>query len=67
VVMSLLPAVSLITLIGGTMYYRRNRVEIRKLSGGTDGLFRIAIATAATQCAIFALGLLIWSVKSVFT
>lgn len=67
VIMSLLPVLSLITLIGGTMYYRRNRDEIRKLSGGTDGLFRIAIATAAGQCAIFALGLLIWSLKSAFT
>ncbi|MGZ4808112.1 MAG: hypothetical protein ACXVJT_09055 [Thermoanaerobaculia bacterium] len=66
VIVSLLPAVSLVTLIGGTMYYRRNRSEIRKLSGGTDGLFRIAIATAAAQCSIFALGLLAWSLKSAF-
>jgi hypothetical protein len=66
VIMSLLPAVSLITLVGGTMYYRRNRSEIRRLPGGTDGLFRIAIATAAGQCAIFVLGLLIWSLKGAF-
>jgi hypothetical protein len=63
VIMSILPALSLITLIGGTMYYRRNRSEIGKLPGGTDGLFRIAIATSAGQCAIFALGLVVWSLK----
>jgi len=66
VVMSILPLLSLITLIGGTMYYRRNRAEIAKLSGGTDGLFRIAIVTAAGQCAIFAIGLVIWSLKGAF-
>lgn len=67
VVMSLLPAISLITLIVGTLYYRRNRSDIRKLPRGTDGLFRIAIATAAAQCAIFVLGLVIWSLQSAFT
>jgi hypothetical protein len=66
VVMSLLPVFSLITLIGGTLYYRRNRDEIRRLAGGTDGLFRISIVTAAGQCALFALGLMAWSIKAAF-
>jgi hypothetical protein len=66
-IMSLLPVVSLVTLIAGTMYYRRNQIRIRRLPGGTDGLYRIAIATAAAQSAIFALGLVAWSLKSALT
>ena len=63
VVLSLLPVLSLITLIVGPLYYRRNRDEIRRLSGGADGLYRIAIVTAAAQCAILLLGVVAWSVK----
>lgn len=63
VVLSLLPALSLITLVAGSIYYRANREEIRKLTGGVDGLFRIGITTAAAQCAIFAIGLVAWWVR----
>ncbi|MEA2163185.1 MAG: hypothetical protein QOK37_1312 [Thermoanaerobaculia bacterium] len=66
VVMSVLPLFSLMTLVGGTLYYRRNRDEIRKLSGGTDGLFRISIVTAAGQCGLLALGLVAWWLKGAF-
>jgi ribosomal protein L40E len=64
-VLSLLPALSLLTLSVGTIYYRRNREEIRRLSGGTDGLFRIAFTTAAAQCALLLLGLVGWWIKFV--
>ena len=63
-VMSLLPGLSLITLIGGTMYYRRNRDEIRRLSGGTDGLYRIAFLTAAAQGAILTFGVVAWWIRN---
>ena len=62
-VMALLPGFSLITLIAGRWHYRRNRDEIRRLSGGTDGLYRIAIVTAAAQCALLVLGVVAWSIK----
>lgn len=58
--MSLLPGFSLITLIGGGIYYRSHRDEIRCAPSGTDGFFRIAVATAAAQCAILLLGLAAW-------
>lgn len=60
---SLLPVLSLVTLVGGTLYYKQNRDSIRRLSGGTDGLFRIAIVTATTQCAVLLLGFVAWWVK----
>lgn len=63
VILALLPILSLITLIAGTLYYRGNRDEIRRLSGGTDGLYRIAIVTAASQCAILTLGVVAWWIK----
>lgn len=56
VAMSLLPGLSLIALIAGPLYFKRNRDDIRRLSGGTEGLYRIAIATAAAQCTILTLG-----------
>ena len=62
-IMSLLPGLSLITLVAGTLYYRGNRDEIRRLPGGTDGLYRIAIATAAAQCAILLLGVVAWWIR----
>lgn len=62
-VMALLPGLSLIALAGGTAYYRRNRDEIRRLSGGTDGLYRIAVVTAAAQCAILAVSLVAWWIR----
>lgn len=62
--MSLLPGVSLITLVGGGLYYRNHRDEIRRAPSGTDGFFRIAIATAAAQCALLMLGVAAWWIKS---
>jgi hypothetical protein len=62
-VASLLPFVSLITLIFGPIYYRSNAENIRRLSGGTDGLFRIAITTAAAQCGLLLLGFVGWWIK----
>jgi hypothetical protein len=60
---SLLPVLSLVTVVAGTLYYRANRDQIRRLSGGTDGLFRIAIATASAQCALLLAGFVGWWVK----
>lgn len=54
---SILPLVSLISVTFGWIYYSRNREEIRKLSGGYDGLYRIAIAVGLAQLAIFAVGI----------
>lgn len=62
-VLSLFPGLSLITLIGGWIYYRRNREEIRRLTGGTEGLYRIAIATATAQVTILTLGVTAWWIK----
>jgi len=62
-IMSLLPGLALITLVAGTLYYRGNHDEIRRLPGGTDGLYRIAIATAAAQCAILTLGVVAWWIR----
>ena len=68
IVLSLLPVLSLITLVAGWLYYRSNRDEIRRLPGGTDGLYRIAIVTAAAQCALLLLGVVAWSIKdAIFT
>jgi hypothetical protein len=61
--LALLPVLSLLTLTAGAFYYRRNRDDIRRLSGGTDGLYRIAIFTAAAQCAILLLGVTAWWIK----
>lgn len=65
VVLSLLPGLSLVTLLGGTWYYRSNRDDIARLPGGTEGLFRIAIATAAAQVAILLLGVVAWWIRYV--
>jgi hypothetical protein len=65
--LSLLPGLSLITLIGGWMYYRKNRDEIRRLSGGTEGLYRIAIVTATAQVTLLTLGVTAWWIKNAVT
>ena len=62
--MSLVPGLSLVTLVAGTLYYRRNREEMGRLPGGTDGLYRIAVVTAAAQCVILTLGLVAWWIKT---
>lgn len=64
--LSLLPGTSLITLIAGPLFYRNHRDEIRRLPGGTEGLFRIAITTAAAQCALLLFGFVAWWIKSAF-
>jgi Prokaryotic RING finger family 1 len=65
VVLSLLPGLSLVTLLVGTYHYRSNRGEIARVPGGTEGLFRIAIATAAAQVAILLFGVVAWWVRFV--
>lgn len=60
---SLLPVLSLVTLIFAPLYYKQNAENIRRLSGGTDGLFRIAITTAAAQCGLLLLGFIGWWIK----
>ena len=62
--MAVLPGFALITLVAGTTYYRGNRDEIRRLPGGTEGLYRIAIGTAAAQCALLAFGVVAWYIRS---
>ena len=54
---SILPFASLLSVTIGWIYYKRNQAEIRKLSGGYDGLYRIAIAVGLAQIAIFAVGM----------
>lgn len=63
--LSLLPVLSLLTLSVGALYYRRKRDEIRRQPASLDGLFRIALTTAAAQCAILAFGLVAWWIKYV--
>lgn len=62
-VMALLPGFALITLTAGTFYYRGNRDEIRRLPGGAEGLYRIAIGTAAAQCGILLFGVVAWWIR----
>lgn len=61
--MALLPGFALITLIAGTAYYRGNRDEIRRLPGGAEGLYRIAIGTAAAQCTLLVFGVVAWYIR----
>lgn len=63
VVMSILPFVSLVTLVAGSIYYRANRDEIARVPGGAQGLYRIAIGTAAAQFAFLLAGVVAWWVK----
>jgi hypothetical protein len=55
-VASVLPLAALLSVTIGWLYYARNREEIRKLPGGIDGLYRIAIGVGLAQIAIFAAG-----------
>jgi hypothetical protein len=55
-IVSILPVVSLIGATFGWLYYSRNRSEIQKLSGGYDGLYRIAISVAIAQLVILIFG-----------
>jgi len=54
---SVLPLFALISVTFGWIYYARNREEIRKLPGGYEGLYRIAIGVGLAQLVIFAVGL----------
>jgi endogenous inhibitor of DNA gyrase (YacG/DUF329 family) len=54
---SVLPLAALLSVTLGWLYYTRNREDIRRLPGGYDGLYRIAIAVGLAQIAIFAIGI----------
>lgn len=51
---SLLPIASLVSATIGAAYYRKNCDDIRKLPGGYDGYYRIAVGLGVTQAVIFA-------------
>jgi hypothetical protein len=63
--LSLLPFVSLIPAVAGTLFYRSNREEIRRLPGSYDGYYRISIAVATAQVGIFAAALIAWWIRFV--
>lgn len=54
---SLLPVAALATVTFGWLYYANHRAELRKLPGGYDGLYRIALGVAIAQISIFIIGL----------
>ena len=57
VILSLVPILAAFAALGGWLFYRRNRDEIRRLPGSADGLYRIAIAVATAQSVIIVLAL----------
>lgn len=64
---SVLPLAALVSVTFGWMYYSRNRNEIRKLPGGYDGLYRIAIGVGIAQLAIFAVGVTAFWIRGAFS
>jgi hypothetical protein len=64
-IMALLPFVSIVTAVGGPLFYRSNRDEIRRLPGSYDGYYRIGIAVATAQTAVLVVALVAWWVKFV--
>lgn len=66
-VASVLPVIALLSVTFGPIYYSRNRAEIRKLPGGVDGLYRIAIGVGIAQVALFAFGLVAFWIHNSLT
>jgi hypothetical protein len=64
IVLSLIPIVAAFAAVGGWIFYRSNRDEIRKVPGSCDGLFRIAIGVATAQSVIITLALIGFWIKS---
>lgn len=67
IVLSLIPCVAAFAAIGGWIFYRMHRDEIRRVPGSCDGLFRIGIGVAAAQSVIFALALAGFWIKQQIT
>ncbi len=63
--LALLPLLSIIPAVVGTLFYRSNREQIRRLPGAYDGYYRIGIAVGAAQTVVFGLALLAWWIKFV--
>ncbi|HWW62769.1 MAG TPA: hypothetical protein VN181_15445, partial [Thermoanaerobaculia bacterium] len=64
-VLSLLPFLSVVPALGGALYYRSHRDDIRRLPGSYAGYYRISIAVGAAHLAIFAIALLGWWIRYV--
>ncbi len=64
VILSIIPVLAAPAAVGGWLFYRRRRDEIRKLPGTYDGLYRIAIGVATAQSIIIALALMAFWIKS---
>lgn len=64
-ILSLLPFLSIVPAVAGTLYYRSNRDEIRRLPGSYDGYYRISIAVGTAQVAIFVIALIAWWIRFV--
>jgi len=63
-ILSLLPLAAIIPAALGTLFYRRNKEEIRRLPGSYDGYYRISIAISTAQTAIFVIALIALWLKS---
>jgi len=61
--LSLIPALCVIPALFGTVFYRKNREEIRRLAGSYDGYYRISIAVGTTQVTVFVVALLAWWIR----
>ncbi len=59
-VMAFLPFLAIIPASFGTMFYRANREEIRRLPGSYDGYYRISAAVGTAQTAVFVIALIAW-------
>ena len=61
-ILAIIPGCALLTLTLGWWFYARNRTAIRKLPGGADGLYRIAIIVSAVEIVVSLIGVTTFSI-----
>ena len=61
-ILAIIPGGALLTLTLGWWFYARNRTAIRKLPGGADGLYRIAIIVSAVEIVVSLIGVTTFSI-----
>ncbi len=61
---ALVPLLSFFVAVAGPLYFHSNREEIRKVRGGAEGFYKIAIGVAIVHSAIVLIALFAYMVKT---